>query len=206
MNNRHFLLFLLMLLSVVFFCSTCLPERITEDEMIQYLKQPRNGLIKTFDQNDFKFSIVYHPGELMAYRESKLNGVSNKRIRDSLTSYYENYVYFLLTLSRDGQELLSSDVSDSRNFDKRINQLAFNMSNYIQLVTSNKDTVPLMTSQFSRVFGETGYNTVLLAFYSDKILKAKDFSVEMDDLGMGTGKVRFTFTNEDILRIPHLIL
>jgi hypothetical protein len=124
-------------------------------------------------------------------------------------------MYFTLSMSRNGKELLSTTPKNRQEFGAMVNQLAFGMRDKVHLFTQQKDTLEMLDYNYPRMYGMSQATTILFVFPRDeKYLKActepcrsdafLNFTIE--DLGTYSGEVKFKIAIEKINKEPTLIL
>ncbi len=176
--------------------------RINEKKLNQYINNPKHGLTKKITVNNINYKLTYKPSTSFVYNSIKNDKSS---LEESLKQTYENHYYFLLQLSSGQNDLMKSLSNNRSQFGELVNQLAFELEKKVNLTTNEKDTIPLAFSHFVRTYGMAPENTVLLCFSKEDLKSDKWLKINIEDLGLNTGTVRFKFKKKDINRIPKIV-
>ena len=193
---------LILLFGVLISCSN--KSFNTKEEMMTYLKNPDNGYFQEKTINNVYYSLLYKPTDLMVQQEL---GNSDTLDVSKLRAHYNKYMYFVLSMSRNGQELLNSSTGSRAEFGAMVNQLAFDMDKKVHLYTQQKDTLMLLDYIYPRTYGMTPNTTMLFVFPKDKKYLEKDeLSFTIEDLGFYTGEVKFKVPINNIVSEPKLKL
>ncbi len=173
----------------------------TEEELINYIKQESNMLVKNEKTNGLEINVSYKPVDLIVMQQLK----SNKNLNvDSLKKHFDKYYYFTIDFSENGKELNQQLMMDKVAYGQAINDLAFKMSSKVYLTDNKNDTLPIADYVYSRLFGATGKSTFLFSFSKPQYQpETLHLYVITDDIG---SKKKFTFNGAAINNIPHLIL
>ncbi len=175
----------------------------TEEELWAYIKNPENGYHYQKQVGDVYYSLTYRPTDVLVKQFMVTDFQANKL--DSLREIYSNYLYFNLSLSSNGQELLSGQAGDRNAFGTMVNQLAFDMDNKVHLISKKRDTIPMADYVYPRMYGMTNSTNLLLVYPKDKRLFAEDFfHFTIEDLGLATGEVGFKIPVENLKKEPKL--
>lgn len=198
MNIRYTSFFILALLSI-----SCGRKTFDSgEEMTEYLKNPVNGYLQQKTVKGVYYALMYKPTDLLVLQELKAN---SKEDVSQLRKQYGKYMYFTLSMSKNGQELLNSRAGNRAEFGAMVNRLAFGMKDKVHLYTPKKDTLPLLDYIYPRTYGMSPYTTMMFVFPREKKYLEKDelfFTIE--DLGFLTGEVKFKVEMETIIKEPQL--
>lgn len=160
----------------------------TKEEFIKYMQEPRNGIIKTKKINDnISINISHRPYQFV------MTGIKDKGQKMISSNEYP-YSYFIMNISRNGNELLAEGFSSNENFSDLLNKLAFGMHDFVFATTSNHDTIYMADYNMSRTYGIAGSTNIQFAFESGKIMKEEWIDIHVKDFGIGivnTPKFRF---------------
>lgn len=176
----------------------------TEEALWEYLKDEDNGYLQKKSIRGVEYSLLYKPTDLLVLQE-----VGNKKdplLIDSLRRKYSKYVYFNLSMSRGNQELLNSVAGDRQQFGAMVSQLAFGMHDKIHLYTETKDTIPMLDYNYPRMYGMSKSTSMLLVYPREDVINAQEVNLTIEDLGFGTGEVRFYQKGHSIKDQPKLRL
>lgn len=192
----------LSVLLITFLIFSCTSKTFdSKEELYAYIKNPKNGYLQQKNVNGYEFSLLYKPTDLLIYQELSENLKRKERERaiKKLRVKYKKYLYFTLSMSKNGQELLSVTPKNRQEFGAMVNQLAFQMDQKVHLFTAAKDTIPLVDYSYPRMYGMSGATTMLFVYSRDeKYLQEKHLSFTIEDLGTYTGEVKFKIQTEKI--------
>lgn len=198
-RNSLFFLFFLILSS----CSTKTFD--TLEEIFAYVADEENGYFYTKEINGVNYTLQYRPTDVMVQQE--LGEKPTKEQVNKLRNKYNNYLYFNLSMSLNGQELLSNVVRDKAQFGQMVNDLAFNMNEKVHIFTPEKDTLAMTDFVYPRLYGMTNSTTILIVYpRSEKYLKEDYLNFTIEDLGLDTGEVSFKLQTRPLKNEPKLNL
>lgn len=188
------------LLSFSIGCST---KMATENELIEYVREVDNGLIKTTKRGDIEVSAVYRPLDLIVAQELGNNLPDEKQIEQVREKYRQN-AYFVLSVSNDNKDALYSTANSYSHFSENLQKLSFRMPEYLFMTTSARDTVELLDFNYSRMHGMGASTQVLLAFDKDKLQDKEWVQLNLKEMGFGVGRVNLRFKGKDIEKTPQI--
>ncbi len=193
---------LLLLIFMPIVLSSCMSKTFDNKEALwSYLKDAKNGYLHQKTINGFEFSLLYKPTDLMVDQElpESLKGKERDQKIKELRNKYHQYLYFTLSMSKNGQELLSTTPRNRQEFGAMVNQLAFGMGEKVHLFTSQKDTLDLLDYNYPRMYGMGGATTMLFVYPRDaKYLEDDYVNFTIEDLGIYTGEVKFKIPTEKL--------
>ena len=175
----------------------------TPEELEQFISDPSNGLRQEKQLGDILLKLQYRPTDLLVAQE--LKGSTDKTLVDELRSRYASQAYFVLSLSQEGEDVLN-DPKHRNHYSETLQNLAFRMDQFVQMTTSEQDTIPLSDFAFPRLYGYGGSTQVLLVFSQSEVKEADWLQVSLQDFGIRTGKQHFRFYRKDLDRVPTLNL
>jgi len=182
---------------------SCLQKSFDTDEALwEYIKDERNGYIAHKTIAGVNYSLLYKPTDLLVKQELGAN--ADKSQVENLRSKYGQYCYFNLSMSRGGQEILSSVAGDRNAFGKMVKDLSFGMSDKIHLYTENRDTIAMADYSYPRMYGMSKNTSLLLVYPREELEDADEIHLAIEDLGFGTGEVRFKQAMNHIKKQPEL--
>jgi hypothetical protein len=192
----------ILLLFIVFYsCSSKTFDK--KQDLWTYLKNPDNGYLQQKNINGYDFSLLYKPTDLLVAQE--LGEDKSKEQRTALREKYQKQLYFTLSMSRNGKELLSTTPKNRQEFGAMVNQLAFGMGEKVHLFTQKKDTLELLDYNYPRMYGMSRSTTMLFVYPRDeKQLKEETLNFTIQDLGTYTGEVKFKIETDKIRNEPRL--
>lgn len=175
----------------------------TESELWSYIKDVNNGYSFEKQVGNVSYRLTYRPTDILVKQE--LGNDDRAKSVDSLRNKYGNYLYFNLSMSVNGKELLSSRVGDRNDFGSMVNLMAFGMTDKVHLVSGRRDTIAMIDYVFPRMYGISNSADILLVYPRDERLFESDhlqFTVE--DLGFNTGEVGFKIPTKNLKEEPKL--
>jgi hypothetical protein len=192
-----------MILFTINFLISCSPKELSHDKLNAYLQDESNGLKQVQTVGSFTYSLTYRPTDILVWQELS----DKKNVQDSivgkLKKKYQDYNYYLLSISADSKDVLNSASPNMQVFSQNLQTLSFRMAEYTYAVTEKKDTIPLADFYFPRLYGMGGSTQVLLA-YNKNNEPGTYTDIYVDDIGLGTGRQVFRFKKEDIEKTPKL--
>jgi len=173
--------------------------KLSKKELQAYIVDADNGLLQKKQVRGLNVQWKYRPSDLVA---QQMLDKSKPEEWDSLQTHFAKQSYFILSLSRGGQELLGS-YTGAQAFGKMVSQLAFGMRQKVLMYYPGADTLNILDYHYPRMYGMSNSSDMLFAF--EKIEnKQKEIYLELQDLGYGTGKMRFIFQTKNIINTPKL--
>ena len=186
----------------VYLLSSCAQKSFeTQEALWSYLKDEDNGYLQQKNINGYDFSLLYKPTDLMVAQE--LEEDASKERLNALREKYKKQLYFTLSMSRNGKELLSTTPKNRQEFGAMVNQLAFGMRDKIHLFTQQKDTIAMLDYNYPRMYGMSKATTILFVYpRMDKYLREEALNFTIQDLGGYTGEVKFKIEIDKIKKEP----
>lgn len=175
----------------------------TAEEMVTFISDEENEYCYKKEVNGVTYTLQYRPTDLLVQQELGDNA-SGKKVKQ-LREKYNKYLYFNLSMSLNGQELLSNVVRDKAQFGQMVNDLAFNMDQKVHLYTPEKDTLSMTDFVYPRMYGMTNATTILIVYPRDKqLLKEDELNFTIEDLGLNTGEVKFKIHTQPLKKEPQI--
>ncbi|WP_445456088.1 hypothetical protein [Flavobacterium sp. HNIBRBA15423] len=201
MTKRSSLFFLILL-----FLSSCSTKTFdTTEEIFAFLSDEENGYCYTKEINGVNYTLQYRPTDVLVQQE--LGDSNSKEQVEKLRKKYGKQLYFNLSMSLNGQELLSNVVKDKAQFGQMVNDLAFNMDEKVHVFTPEKDTLAMTDFVYPRMYGMTNSTTILIVYPRDKNYLKEDYlNFTIEDLGLYTGEVKFKVQTQPLKNEPKLNL
>lgn len=193
---------LLLIVLLLVICS-CNKTFDTREQMHDYIEEEANGyhLKKTIQGVDYV--LQYRPTDLMV--EQELGDQANQTQVDKLRQKYNQYLYFNLSMSKDGQEILNGVAGDRAKFGQMVNDLAFGMEEKVHLYTPTKDTLTMADFIYPRMYGMSNATSIMIVYPRDKKYMNQDYlNFTIEDLGLDTGEVKFKIATEKLNNEPKL--
>lgn len=180
-------------------CFACgKPKPVDEAGMMAFVKDEGNNLTQIVTYDDFKITTTYRPTDLIV--KQQMDKATAKEI-DSLRNSYAPYLYFILSIEKNGKDMETSFAMDPGSFAEKISYLTSAFSANIILASSSKN-YSIIDFVYARSFG-TGPSTFLLVFEKPN---EENFELLVEGHDLGFGKVKFSFSQRDLNRTPHLKL
>jgi hypothetical protein len=190
-------------IALLFTLISCTTTFDSEAEMMEYIADESNEYRYSKNVNGVDYTLQYRPTDLLVKQE--LGDNADKKLVDSLREKYGKCLYFNLSMSINGQELLSNVVRDKQQFGQMVNDLAFNMDQKVHLLTAQKDTISMLDFVYPRMYGMTNSTTIMLVYPNDKQLLDQEYlNFTIEDLGFYTGEVTMKINPRKIQQQPKL--
>tara|TARA_R110002051_G_scaffold2660_1_gene14298 strand:+ start:39628 stop:40197 length:570 start_codon:yes stop_codon:yes gene_type:complete len=183
----------------------------SKKDLWNYLIEENNSYLQKKKINGYDFSLLYKPTDLLVEQELGTFNESNLTLRKEkikiLREKFQPYMYFILSISRDNKELLSTTPKNQQEFGVMLNQLAFGMREKVTLFTSKKDTIKMIDYNYQRMYGMSKSTTMLFIYPKDeKYFKSQYLNFTIQDLGTLTGEVKLKIETIKIKNQPILNL
>jgi hypothetical protein len=183
--------------------ASCTPSTFdSSDELTKYLLEEKNGFVQHYNVGQEKLQLLYRPTDLLVAQEIGDGTLTYSHTVSDLREKYGNYVYFILTISKND---LESNVRETE-FSEQLQNLSFRMADLVHLLTSKQDTIPLADFHYSRTYGMGDGAKTLLAFAKQDIINSNADWIEVvvSDIGIGYGVARFRFSKQILIDQPSL--
>src|SRR5690349_5842912 len=108
MKINRFIILMLVLLSLM---TACGPSYVSEAELREYVADPDKGLISRVESGSILLELVYRPKDLVKALE--LREIENSSERNKIIARVDTLEYFVLRLSRQGQEIENALAGNS---------------------------------------------------------------------------------------------
>jgi hypothetical protein len=202
MRNRN--LFSCILWGITFLCAcNSIPKKMNRADLVRFVGDKDHGLSQEQEVNGIKVKLTYQPSGLLASQEIGEGRQVAQTMIDSIEKKYSKNYYFLVKFSKDGKEAIRQLGSFSRYSDM-VQVMSFQMHQFVNLTTPEKDTIPLADYLFDQTYGMSDGNTILLCFDKQKLSNKKKLEINVGECGFGTGNLKFHFEQRDIERVPAL--
>lgn len=181
----------------------CKPKTFsTEKELIAYLQEEGNGLKKTNEVGDYKITVTYRPTDLLVLQE-----VGEKPTDEAIEkakSKYQNYYYFILSLSKSGKEALDQSQGFGQ-YSEMVQKLSFRVPEFVNMTTSANDTIPVADFILNRTYGLGNSTDILVVFNKEKAKGQEWVQFNLNEFGMNLGNNRIRFRVSDLQNCPRLL-
>jgi hypothetical protein len=198
---RSFLI-LALLTSLGLLGSSCQPAKLTPAQLSTYVADPEHGLQQRQQVGQTEVTVTYQPTELLVAREIQDVG-RDPHLVDSLRHQYSKAAYFLLSISRDGRDVLQP-ATGFAHYSELLQTLAFHMDDQVRLVTSQGDTLRPTNYYLDRTATGSNASYLLLAFA--KPASSGTWHLHLRECGLGTGDLSFVFDAQQLRAVPTLLL
>lgn len=165
--------------------SSCAKKPANIEELEAFIDEPRNGLIQSRTRNEVLAEVKFQPSSLLATREFLQKEATAYQL-DSVCAKYRSHTSFLLTFSKNNEELITQNASFS-SYSQLIQALSFKMGQYVSLTTSMGDTLRPELCLFDRTYRLDTESRLLVVFpekaQGDKLcLTIKEFGLDCGDM------------------------
>jgi hypothetical protein len=180
----------------------CKPQSFpSEKELIAYIQDEENGLKKTNDAGDYKVTVTYRPTDLLIMQE-----VGEKPTKEAVAKArkkYQNYFYFILSLSKSGKEALDQSQGFGQ-YSEMVQKLSFRVPEFVNMTTSASDTIPVADFILNRTYGLGSSTDILVVFNKEKTKDQPWTQFNLNEFGMNLGNSRIRFKVSDLENCPRL--
>jgi hypothetical protein len=182
--------------------------RFAKDEksLTKYIANPNHGLLQEKTINGVNIKVTYRPQDFLVKQAISAGTAKTDSAINRLKVQYHKQLYFIVSLSKNSQEVLNSFAGNQAQFSEMVTRLAFGMSENITLTTSQSDTLELVDYVYPRMYGMSNSTDMLFAFCNRELKNSEWLRLTIHDPGLQTGDVNFKFNTKDIKRIPKLKL
>lgn len=181
----------------------CKPDSLPEGQLRTFVLDEDNGLHKKITVNEVTMEVTYMPGDLLVAQEME-GRVELSRL-DSLRKKYDQQLYFLLTLSKNGKEALHSLDPNDASYSDMLNTLSFQMGQYVYITTSaSNEPVVAIDYVLNRSYGMASGTELLFAFPVNDNLSSEWIDINIEEFGLNLGKQSLRFSTDDIAESPRL--
>ena len=200
MQKSYTIRYLLFALSVGSF--SCSGEFVSESELKAYLLDEGNGVKKSVEANSGALTITFRPADLLISQEIVLP--YDSAVLEKLRLKYSGHYYFILSLSRNGREALTTGTIPAGEFGDLLQTVSFRMREFVNMTTNQRDTIPLADYVYNRTFG-AGSSTDLLIVFDKEQAKGKEWlQINLGEFGMGLGRQSLRFDVNDLEQVPKI--
>lgn len=195
---------LILVLTTLLFSSCNQKSFDSKEELLIYIKNPENGYFQEKLINGITITHILKPTDLLVLQDLSQGSLQNEKIQN-LRENYKKFLYFELSFSKNGKDLLSTIPRDTDEFGGFVSHLSFNMNENIHLINSLNDTINTVDIIYPRMFGLNKKTTLFLVFENDPSLFNSDsITLLIEDFGINTGEVRFNTPTKLIKNQPFI--
>lgn len=160
-----------------------------------WYESDENPLRKTITIGDVEYTLTYMVTDYFKAREMASGSGGDNKQKD------ESEYYKLNIKIKNSQEPLTYHLKNQSESYERINYLVSNVKDDILLLTSN-DTLSCQMHHYERVY-HVG-NTLSVMFIFDKTNEKKERTIVFNDKLFNDQLVTFTFSEDEINKVPIL--
>jgi len=194
----------LFLVSLLASCFANSRETVSEQELIQFMLQPPNGLMHQMRKGGLEIDIIYKPRELVLAGMMRDQSFNFRQV-DSLRKELNNLNYILIRLSRNGVEAGRNYVADPVQYNQLVTYLTTDIVNNVRL-RAGSDTLHVYDLVHTNTLGHTSTDILFTFKNNSKEDGDRDMTFMMNDDFFGIGFIESTFSSTDIANIPPLML
>lgn len=179
--------------------AACSERRVSAAELVQWVRDPVNGLVDSVVASPYVLSMQYLPVAVLA---------ATSRTRQDGASSGDSLAVFELSIRSDMQPTIDpvfSDVYDHDAFTQRVASLAFTISDDVKLRLGDR-LVSCASAVFQQDVGLRPKRMIRLVFpISEQELRAESMVlVEWRDHEYGTGVHAFRCNTRSLSNLPRL--
>lgn len=178
--------------------TSCSKNSLPEDEYMNWVKNPENGLSVSQNSEEFVFTTFYEPEDYLLLKNSKK--LSDESLQDELSS---TQYYVLKIESKSGTDVLKTGIFSEEEYYNRI----FYLSDYILkdlTLVYETDTLPCLFAHYERNYGLAPYAKVTFGFERKKELANKSRKIVFEDPVFKGGTLKFNYPTSVFNSIPKL--
>jgi hypothetical protein len=176
---------------------------MTESELKGYVSDKENGLQKSLQKNGYDIEVTYRPTELVLFQH--LDGVEDASERETIKKQIDTLSYFVVKLSRNGQEIEHYLSGNRHMLAKVVSYLSSGIGDDLMVATRRDKMHPLDVA-YVRSYGATSGTSLLVVFRKPDMDTTDKLTFVLNDELIGIGSVAFDFQTKDLKRIPTLRL
>ncbi len=193
-----FLMALVFSLMLIFGCE--MEKEMFEPELVQYLSDPENGLVKTRQYDQVVWQLKLMPGAFQQVNQDLEAGEA-----------HGNSLHMMLTVSSGtaykASDVMMTEIGSYEGYADRMIRLNFRISEMVQLHIGDRVFLPVL-SNMENTFGLSEDRKIHIVFASTTFPKQLSDFPEMDlvlnDQVFDSGISHFVFLKDHLKRIPKL--
>jgi len=195
---------------------SCTSDVKTEADLLKWMTNPQNGLVKIQTPTGYSFKMKYLPPQFLAFSHLKRFGNGNVEQTgfDSLSRVYGNSLNFLFTIGPDKEkgekfDIMYEGISNVADYNARVHTLNFDLRHFLSINIKGKEYRPVLT-RFESVYGLNKSRNITVVFSpqeeGSQLMKASEYDIVFNDEIFGTGINHFRFQKSDFENTPKLVL
>jgi hypothetical protein len=184
---------------------SCSNSELGPRDYVAWMESEENSTLKVYRQGDLKLNCQYMTPEYSALKQQNPESINVAEVRETADEI-SDLVEFKLSFEREGQNNFMHGIhTTEQEYTTESMYLAFDIRYDLSLV-SGGDTIPCAMNHHERTYGNTPYETLLVAFERPSATQLKDMELIFDDRVFGYGRVKFYYSGEELGEIPSLEL
>lgn len=197
-------MYIIRLIFVFLIVVSCRGKRFeTKETLLSYVRDSEHGYYQEKSVRGYNFSLLYKPTDLLVSQELG-SSIEESKV-SALREKYSNYLYFVLSISKDNKDLLRVSPKTREDFGSMVHDLSFGMGNHVHLYTSDRDTLGMLDYVYPRYYGMMDSTSFLFVYPRDRrMFNSEYLHFTVGDLGLYTGEVKFKIGTELIEREPSI--
>jgi hypothetical protein len=181
-------------------CFSCHPGKVSSEELVEYVSDESNGLRRSAIIQGTLIEVTYRPVDLLIAQNIE-GETFNRMLIDELQKKYSQNMYFTVSFSRNGADMLQQSGPQYRDI---LETLSFEMERYTTMTTSSNDTIPIGDYVLNRTYGHSTSTDLLFVFDARKITENNWLQLNLNEFGLGIGNQRFRFDVNDLKETPEI--
>ncbi|MBL0048938.1 MAG: hypothetical protein IPP32_12675 [Bacteroidetes bacterium] len=184
--------------------STNSANRLNPGELVRWVQNPENGLLKTKTIDNVIYSIQYKPIDYIICEE-----LETESIKDSILvrNYKElegmEYFDFKIKLMDYEQEFLKYGINSQNEYQENVNYCAFKMQSDISLQNGN-EIIPCALFHFERAYDASPEARFILGFEKPKDKVGENMTLVFEDKLFHKGIIKFNFNSLALKSTPKI--
>lgn len=184
------------------FLLACSSKELSRDELIEFVSDADNGILKHANSNGYDIELQYQPIDLLFADELDSKRTDFVQKRDSLKNAYRNFYYFKLSISKGQQSIERYFAASPDKYKLLIAHLTSTIGADFRLTCGN-NTMPVFDIVYTPFYGTSQTTNVMLVFEGSCQIK-EGIKVLYQDSFFGCGLVEFNFDGDALSSIPSL--
>jgi hypothetical protein len=189
---------------ILFLLVSCAKPALNPTEFIQWCDDKEHELIQIYEQDDIQLTCQYMPEEYAALKQTNPNLIDENEVKATIDQVSDLHQFKLKFQKTTGNNFLKDNYTTAEEFNTRSIYLGYGIQPDLQLV-SGSDTLICAMNHHERTYGNTPYETLLIAFPKSKNNTQSDLQLIFNDRVFGLGRVKFYFKKSTLESIPELV-
>lgn len=202
LNKIYILCFIVILLFVK--CSD--NEIDSQSDLIHWIADEDNGMVKKTEANNFKLTMKYLPPELLALNETGAND-SLGRYEKFLKEFEQSRTFVLSIKNNDPRvDITNYGITDMTDYKIRISYLNFFIKDDIYIITQSGKKIKPVLSTMENIYEIGDTKSIYIVFADDnaEVLKSNTLDIVFEDNITDTGISHFLFEKKFLNNTPTL--